>query len=124
MLQAILAEAEQTESARADEISELRNELKATGDREYELLGEKDELDTELPDTTPGPRPPSPLGEKGATFPVPTAVDASGELYTEAHLRIGGGNTVAPRLHFYDDGPGTGHVYVGCIGPHLTNTRT
>ncbi|MFI6692123.1 hypothetical protein ACIBLA_10210 [Streptomyces sp. NPDC050433] len=69
------------------------------------------------------------VGNRGAwrrerTFPVPLAVDRSGEVYMEAHIRIGGGNTVSPRLHFYDDGPGTGRVYVGYIGPHLTNTKT
>lgn len=69
------------------------------------------------------------VGNRGAwrkerTFPVPLAVDRSGEVYMEAHIRIGGGNTVSPRLHFYDDGPGTGRVYVGYVGPHLTNTKT
>lgn len=42
----------------------------------------------------------------------------------QAHLRIGSGNTIAPRLHFYDDGPQTGLVYVGHLGPHLRNTLT
>lgn len=69
------------------------------------------------------------VGNRGAwrrerTFPVPLTVDPSGEVYMEAHIRIGGGNTVSPRLHFYDDGAGTGRVYVGYIGPHLTNTKT
>jgi hypothetical protein len=58
------------------------------------------------------------------TFPVPKAVDQSEKLFMEAHLRIGGGNTVAPRLYFYDDGPNTGLVYVGYLGPHPTNTKT
>ncbi|MFF8970346.1 hypothetical protein [Streptomyces sp. NPDC014995] len=58
------------------------------------------------------------------TFPVPKSVDPSGKLFMEAHLRIGGGNTVAPRLYFYDDGPNTGLVYVGYLGPHPTNTKT
>ncbi len=58
------------------------------------------------------------------TFPVPPEVDPTGFRYMEAHVRIGGGNSVAPRLYFYDDGPNTGRVYVGYIGPHLTNTQT
>ena len=58
------------------------------------------------------------------TFPVPKAVDENEKLFMEAHLRIGGGNTVAPRLYFYDDGPNTGLVYVGYLGPHPTNTKT
>ncbi|WP_257579080.1 hypothetical protein [Streptomyces sp. JJ38] len=69
------------------------------------------------------------VGNRGAwrkqrTFPVPREVHRNGRVYMEAHVRIGGGSTIAPRLHFYDDGPGTGRVYVGYLGPHLTNTRT
>ncbi|MFE2015619.1 hypothetical protein [Streptomyces sp. NPDC059491] len=58
------------------------------------------------------------------TFPVPTTVAGEGKLFMQAHLRIGGGNTVSPRLYFHDDGPGTGLVYVGYIGPHPDNTQT
>ncbi|MFI6434136.1 hypothetical protein [Streptomyces sp. NPDC050759] len=58
------------------------------------------------------------------TFPVPETVDPAKKLFMEAHLRIGGGNTVSPRLYFYDDGPHTGLVYVGYLGPHLTNTKS
>ncbi|MEO3751104.1 hypothetical protein [Streptomyces sp. B6B3] len=58
------------------------------------------------------------------TFPVPVSVDPSGRLFMQAHLCVGGGNTVAPRLYFHDDGPGTGLVYVGYIGPHPSNTLT
>lgn len=58
------------------------------------------------------------------TFTVPAVVDPRGRIYMEAHLRIGGGNTVSPRLHFHDDCPRTGRIYIGYIGPHLTNTRT
>ncbi|MHC5902396.1 hypothetical protein ACVNF4_00505 [Streptomyces sp. S6] len=57
-------------------------------------------------------------------LPVPKSVDPAGEVFMQAHLRIGSGNTVAPRLHFYDDGPQTGRVYVGYLGPHLRNTLT
>ncbi|MFF5088467.1 hypothetical protein [Streptomyces niveus] len=69
------------------------------------------------------------VGNRGAwrkerTFPVPVTVEPSGEVYMEAHIRVGSSNTISPRLHFYDDGPGTGRVYVGYIGPHLTNTKT
>lgn len=240
-LTAMLTEAEQTEAARADEISELRGELMSAEYREFELLGERDELYTELrrerervralricleqagrpesahvPPADESPGCPASFAElldamrelpnlmftgsakkarelddqsvanwvemawdallalqdfaaesaagradgdfrawcarrpSGAhcfsagkvrmkesdtvggrkewkrqrTFPVPVEVDRSGFLYMEAHLRIGGGNTVAPRLYFYDDGPHTGRVYVGYIGPHLTNTMS
>ncbi|MGW0576564.1 hypothetical protein ACWD25_11460 [Streptomyces sp. NPDC002920] len=58
------------------------------------------------------------------TFPVPKSIDHNEKLFMQAHLRIGGGNTVSPRLYFHDDGPGTGFVYVGYIGPHPDNTQT
>ncbi|WP_327343116.1 hypothetical protein [Streptomyces europaeiscabiei] len=57
-------------------------------------------------------------------LPVPKSVDASGLVYMQAHLKIGGGNTVAPRLHFYEDGPRSSKVYIGYLGPHLRNTLT
>lgn len=55
---------------------------------------------------------------------VPKAVAAEGKVFMQAHLKIGRGNTVAPRLHFYEDGPRSGKVYVGYLGPHLRNTLT
>lgn len=55
---------------------------------------------------------------------VPKSVHPEGVVFMQAHLRIGSGNTIAPRLHFYDDGPNTGRVYVGYLGPHLRNTLT
>ncbi|MFI9391750.1 hypothetical protein ACIG53_12795 [Streptomyces bauhiniae] len=58
------------------------------------------------------------------TFPVPKSVNKDGKLFMQAHLRIGGGNTVSPRLYFHDDGSGTGFVYVGYIGEHPDNTQT
>ncbi|GAA2491753.1 hypothetical protein GCM10010406_29810 [Streptomyces thermolineatus] len=61
---------------------------------------------------------------KERVFPVPQEVDPAGKVFMEAHLRVGSGNTVSPRLHFHDDTPRTGRVYIGYIGPHLTNTRT
>ncbi|PBC79739.1 hypothetical protein BX265_4558 [Streptomyces sp. TLI_235] len=56
-------------------------------------------------------------------LPVPSCVDASRRAFMGAHLRIGGGST-APRLHYLDDCSGSGRIYVGYIGQHLTNTRT
>ncbi|MFF7328661.1 hypothetical protein [Streptomyces sp. NPDC008150] len=69
------------------------------------------------------------VGNNGAwrrqrTYPVPKSVDPSGSLFMQSHLRIGGGNTVSPRLYFHDDTAGTGLVYVGYIGPHPDNTQT
>ncbi|WP_399892151.1 hypothetical protein ACGH7X_32770 [Streptomyces sp. BBFR51] len=57
-------------------------------------------------------------------LPVPESVHPDGVVFMQAHLRIGSGNTIAPRLHFYDDGPNSGRVYVGYLGPHLRNTLT
>ncbi|MGW1102238.1 hypothetical protein [Streptomyces sp. NPDC002540] len=57
-------------------------------------------------------------------LPVPKEVHPDKVVFMQAHLRIGSGNTIAPRLHFYDDGPQTGLVYVGYLGPHLRNTLT
>ncbi|MER6025714.1 hypothetical protein [Streptomyces sp. NPDC001851] len=57
-------------------------------------------------------------------LPVPKAVNPDGHVFMQAHLKIGGGNTIAPRLHFYDDCPRSGKVYVGYLGPHLRNTLT
>lgn len=56
-------------------------------------------------------------------LPVPSCVDVSRRVFMGAHLRIGGGST-APRLHYLDDCSGSGRIYVGYIGQHLTNTRT
>ncbi|WP_431678672.1 hypothetical protein [Kitasatospora sp. KL5] len=56
-------------------------------------------------------------------LPVPSCVDVSRRAFMGAHLRIGGGST-APRLHYLDDCSGSGRIYVGYIGQHLTNTRT
>jgi uncharacterized RmlC-like cupin family protein len=57
-------------------------------------------------------------------LPVPTTVDPSGRVYMQAHLRVGGGNSVSPRLHFYDDTAKTGLLYIGHVGPHLTTTQS
>ncbi|MFI6449591.1 hypothetical protein [Kitasatospora sp. NPDC050543] len=56
-------------------------------------------------------------------LPVPECVDTTRRAFMGAHLRIGGGRT-APRLHYLDDCSGSGRIYVGYIGLHLTNTRT
>lgn len=57
-------------------------------------------------------------------LPVPETVDPSGQAFMQAHLRIGGGNTIAPRLHFFDDTPRSGLLCVGYLGPHLRNSLT
>ncbi|MFE5005493.1 hypothetical protein ACFRJ3_12790 [Streptomyces sp. NPDC056696] len=57
-------------------------------------------------------------------FPVPRHVCPDGKLFMGAHLRIGGGNTIAPRLHHYD-GVCTDHgIFVDYMGPRLANIMT
>ncbi|MFC4529405.1 hypothetical protein [Sphaerisporangium dianthi] len=59
------------------------------------------------------------------TFPVPTEVDARGEILMEAHIKLRAVGYPAPRMYFHDDSGGaTGKVYVGYLGGHLPNTRT
>ena len=57
-------------------------------------------------------------------FPVPTEVDLSGYATMTAHFKLGRIGMVSPRLHFLDDYARTGRIYIGYIGPHLTNTQT
>lgn len=58
------------------------------------------------------------------TFPVPESVDPTRKRFMGAHVRIGGGNTIAPRLHYHDGARAKHGIYIGYIGPHLTNTLT
>ncbi len=59
-------------------------------------------------------------------FPVPVSVDASGSLLMDAHFKPTHKDTFAPRMHYFDDTGvgGSGKVYVGYIGKHLTNTKS
>ncbi len=53
-------------------------------------------------------------------LPVSVAVDPSGQIHMESHLKIAeGGGDQAPRVYFFDDTKGaTGKVHVGFVGPH------
>ncbi|GFH38530.1 hypothetical protein [Streptomyces pacificus] len=42
----------------------------------------------------------------------------------EKAYRYGCGNTIAPHLYFYDDGPKTSRLYIGYLGPQMRNTLT
>lgn len=57
-------------------------------------------------------------------FPVPKGVSPDGRAVMNAHFKLGRLGTIDPRLHYLDDYTGTGKVYVGYIGEHLTNTHT
>lgn len=58
------------------------------------------------------------------TFPVPTEVDPRGEIEMFAHFKTSHRDTNDPRMHYYADTRYTHKVYIGYIGPHLTNTKT
>lgn len=57
-------------------------------------------------------------------LPVPTAVEPSGLVQMFAHFKCALVGMVSPRLHYYDDFTGTGSVYIGYIGRHLTTKGT
>lgn len=61
---------------------------------------------------------------KERTFPVPTEVDPRGEIEMFAHFKTSHRDTNDPRMHYYVDTRYTHKVYIGYIGPHLTNTKT
>ena len=58
------------------------------------------------------------------TFRVPVEVDPRGRIEMWAHFAPTGGGQTAPRMHYYADTRNTHKVYIGYIGPHLTNTKT
>lgn len=57
-------------------------------------------------------------------LPVPVEVDPSGKALMEAHFKPTWRDSFAPRMYYVDDVAGTGKIYVGYIGRHLTNTQT
>lgn len=57
-------------------------------------------------------------------FKVPTEVHPSGSVLMEAHIKLTQDGANSPRMHFFDDTRGTGKIYVGYLGRHLTNTQT
>jgi hypothetical protein len=57
-------------------------------------------------------------------FSVPVEIDPSGRALMLAHIRIGGVQPPAPRLHYLDDTDRTGRLVIGYLGPHLPSHRT
>ena len=57
-------------------------------------------------------------------FPVPAEVDKSGVVAMWNHFKIAQSDSIAPRLHYFDDTPNTGKIYIGYIGKHLKNSQT
>lgn len=67
----------------------------------------------------------SPAYSGARTFPVDEAVESSGRVFMEAHIKIQLGKPPAPRIHFYDDTMGsTGKIWVGYFGEHLPSVST
>lgn len=57
-------------------------------------------------------------------FRVPKEVDPSGSIQMVAHFKLARIGMASPRLYYYDDCNGTGRIYVGYLGVHLTNSQT
>ena len=57
-------------------------------------------------------------------FPVPEEVRSGGSVLMEAHFKPAWRDTFAPRMYYYDDVAGSGRIYIGYVGRHLTNTQT
>lgn len=57
-------------------------------------------------------------------LPVPTEVDASGEVFMGAHFKITQYGMISPRVHYLDHTAHTGLIYVGYIGRHLPTEQT
>jgi hypothetical protein len=57
-------------------------------------------------------------------FPVPRSVNPDGQTVMEAHFKLGKVGMISPRMYYFDNYINDRHVYVGYIGPHLSNTKT
>ncbi len=57
-------------------------------------------------------------------FSVPQQVHPDARVLMEAHFKPTWRDTFAPRMYYYDDVSGTGKIYIGYIGRHLTNTQS
>ena len=61
---------------------------------------------------------------KERIFPVPTSVHPAGQVEMKAHFKLARIGMTSPRMHIYDGHPAEPCVFIGYIGPHLTNTQT
>ncbi|PWJ26224.1 hypothetical protein ATK17_2371 [Branchiibius hedensis] len=57
-------------------------------------------------------------------FPVPTSYDPDGQAMMKAHFKLAKIGPITPRMHVLDGNPKQPIVFIGYIGPHLTNTKT
>lgn len=61
---------------------------------------------------------------KERIFPVPITIHPSGEIEMKAHFKLARIGMTSPRMYIYDGHPAEPCVFIGYIGPHLTNTQT
>ena len=57
-------------------------------------------------------------------FPIPFEVNPEGKVEMFAHFKTSHSDTNDPRMYYLIDNDHTHKVYIGYIGPHLTNTKT
>lgn len=57
-------------------------------------------------------------------FPVPESVAATEQAEMTAHFKLVKLGIITPRLYYLDRSHHDGHIYIGYIGQHLTNTQT
>ncbi|MGJ4844146.1 hypothetical protein [Leifsonia sp. Le1] len=57
-------------------------------------------------------------------LPVPDHVDPRGETTMLEHFKLARISRQDPRLYYFDDTSRSGNIYVGYIGPHMTNSQT
>lgn len=58
------------------------------------------------------------------SLPVPASVDVGGFVSMYEHFKLARISRQDPRLYYLDDTSKSGNVYVGYIGPHMTNSQT
>ncbi|WP_431710463.1 hypothetical protein [Glutamicibacter uratoxydans] len=61
---------------------------------------------------------------KEREFSVPSSVDPGCKATMVAHFRLHRAGMGSARMHYLDDVVRTGKIYIGYVGPHLTNTQT
>lgn len=57
-------------------------------------------------------------------FPVPLSVGPEGAATMRAHFKLAQIGMISPRMYYLDDYASSKSIYIGYIGPHLTNTQT
>ncbi|MGP5123563.1 hypothetical protein ACTXJU_11850 [Glutamicibacter ardleyensis] len=61
---------------------------------------------------------------KEREFEVPATVDSGCKAVMVAHFKLHRAGMSSARMHYLDDVVRSGKIYIGYVGPHLTNTQT